>query len=220
MSEQATRPLVFLGTYDRILEAMDRHMPVNTVIAPRGSLRNMRLEHRLRERGVEWLEVTDREAFMALQSTLPDPGYCAVAGFSWRIPQSLIDRSKAVINFHPGDLFRCRGPQPIAAGLYYRHPELGACTHLIDSEAIDSGPMLERELVPVNPDRGYSWHKQQVMQLLTGQAERLFAALAGGAILEGHSWDVEASTWHPKLAPAVLQALYTTPSIAEFQGRE
>jgi methionyl-tRNA formyltransferase len=213
------RPHVFIGSYDKILAAMDQHLPVSTVIAPKGRLRNMRLEHRLRERGVNWLEVTGREEFMAAQAALPQPGYCSVSGLAWRIPQQLIDRSAAVFNFHPGDLLCCRGPDPIAAGLYHRHRELGACTHLIDSEDFDSGPLLERDLMPVSPGKGYNWHKLQLLQLLEQQADRLFAALARGDELCGKSWDVQASTWYPKLPKNILKALYTAPTMAGFQQK-
>lgn len=218
MTESAN-PLLnnaFFGSYDKVLQAMDAHLPVQIVVSPRRTLRNMRLEQRLRARGVQWYDVADREEFSALLTRLPELHYCVVAGFSWMIPQLQIERSRAVINFHPGDLLRCRGPQPLAAALYHQHPHLGACAHLIDSQALDCGPLLARDLLTVEPQRDYSWHHQQLMQLLATQAGRVCSELASGVEPMGQAWAVEQSQWYPRLQPALLAQLYTAPTLARF----
>jgi methionyl-tRNA formyltransferase len=213
------RPNVFFGSYDQLLEAMDQHIAVDIVLAPKGRLRNMRLERRLRDRGVDWRELPDRETFLQCQQELGDLGYCGVGGFSWRISQSVIDASTLVINCHPGDLLVCRGPQPLAAALIEQHATLGACVHIIDSEAMDSGPLLARELMQVDPTKGYSWHKQQLMRLLADAAAQVFSRLAAGQPVVETAWAVEESHWHPQPEPELLKRLYMTPSLADFYQR-
>ncbi len=213
------RPNVFFGSYHQLLEAMDQHLPVDIVLAPKGRLRNMRLERRLRDRGVDWRELPDRETFLQCQQELGTLGYCGVGGFSWRISQSVVDASVAVINCHPGDLLICRGPQPLAAALVEQHKTLGACVHVIDSEAMDSGPLLARELIQVDPAKGYSWHQQQVMQLLAATAAQVFSQLAAGQTVAETPWAVEESHWYPRPAPELLKQLYMTPSLAAFYRR-
>jgi len=208
----------FIGSYDKVLESLDRHMQVSTVIAPRGRLRNMRLERRLRERGVSWIEVDGREDFLVAQAALGSLALAVVAGFSWKIPQSMIDRCSAVINAHPGDLLQCRGPDPIAAGLANNHTELGACLHLIDSEAMDAGPLLARATLPVEPARGFAWHREQVMQLLLGQCESVFSMLAAGAMPVPQPWAIAQSRWYPRLDLEQRKKLYMALSIAQFRS--
>ena len=208
-------PNVFLGSLDRVLAQMAAHLPIATVIAPKGRLRNMRLEHRLRGQGVDWIEVADRSEYLEAVADLPPRAVCAVAGFSWRIEQPFIDSSDMVINFHPGDLLSCRGPQPLEAALWHGHEHIGACAHLIDSEEMDSGPMLERRLIEVDQSRGFHWHKQRSQDLLSVIAEQIFQSLAAGDTLAAERWDVSASHWYPQLEPEQRAQLY---KVARLSG--
>jgi len=210
------RPNVFLGSLDRVLLAMAAHLPVRAVIAPRGRLRNMRLEQRLRDEGTHWREISGGDEYLAAVADLGPKGYCAVAGFSWRIRRDFIDSSEAVINFHPGDLLRCRGPQPLEAALCHGHAEVGVSAHLIDSEELDRGPLIARRLMPVDPERGYSWHKYQVDRLAFELADELFADLARGNVLRAQGWDSSGARWYDKPPAETLKRLYSAPSLAKF----
>lgn len=210
------RPNIFLGSFDHVLALMDEVLGVDIVLAPKGHLRNMRLERRLRDAGVDWIELPDRDSFVEQQAELGELGLCTVAGFSWMIPQSIVDNSRAVINCHPGDLLTCRGPQPIEAALCQRHNTLGACVHLIDDEKMDSGPLLSRALMPVDSGRDYRWHKQAVMRLLVEQAGIVFKLYQAEDALVATPWDVSTSNWYPRLPTEVLKQLYLARSLADF----
>jgi hypothetical protein len=211
-----TRPNIFLGSFDHILDTMDRVLGVDIVLAPKGRLRNMRLERRLRDAGVGWRELPNRESFVEQRADLGELGVCVVAGFSWMIPQSMIDSSRVVINCHPGDLLSCRGPQPIEAALYHRHEALGACVHLIGNEVMDSGPLLARELMPVDTKRDYRWHRQQLMQLLVRQAESVFGKYQAGASATATPWQLSASNWYPRPPAEVVKKLYLARTLGDF----
>ena len=56
----------FFGTLDKVLEAMDGHLPVDVVVSQKGRLRNLRLQQRLKRRGVQWHELRNKDEFVAL----------------------------------------------------------------------------------------------------------------------------------------------------------
>jgi methionyl-tRNA formyltransferase len=211
-------PNAFLGSFDHVLDRMDQVLGVDIVLAPKGHLRNMRLERRLRDAGVDWREVSSRDSFLEHQQNLGALDVCTVAGFSWKIPQSMIDNSRVVVNCHPGDLLVCRGPQPIEAALYHRHETLGVCVHLIDGEEMDSGPLLTRALMSVDTARDYRWHQQQLLRLLVEQAGIVFSHIQAGEPLQATPWDVSASHWYPRLPAEVLKKLYLARTLADFHA--
>jgi methionyl-tRNA formyltransferase len=210
------RANVFLGSLDHVLDRMDQILGVDIVLAPKGYLRNMRLERRLRDAGVDWWEVSSRDSFLEHLQNLAALDVCTVAGFSWKIPQSMIDKSEVIVNCHPGDLLVCRGPQPIETAVYHRHKTLGACVHLIDDEAMDSGPLLSRALMDVDVARDYRWHKQQLLRLQVEQAGIVFSRIQAGEPLQATLWDVSASNWYPRLPAEVLKKLYLARTLADF----
>ncbi len=210
------RPNVFIGSMDRVLMAMADHMPVHVVIASRGRLRNMRLEKQLRGSGTLWLEYTGREGFLEVIANIDDPGICAVAGFSWRLEQPFIDACELLVNIHPGDLLCCRGPQPIEAALYHRHTSLGVCAHIIDSEAMDAGPILHSDSLSVDPSKGYHWHKSQINHLTYKVTNRLMKRLAAGERPLGQHWDVDASHWYERLPREEVKAMVIAPCLADY----
>ena len=209
---------IFLGSMEWVLELMSRHLDVDLVIAPRGRLRNMRLEKRLRDGGTRWLTIDDAAQYRELIAGLQGINLCVVAGFSRRIDQATIDRCERIINFHPGDLLCCRGPQPLESALLAGHTQLGVCAHLIDSETMDAGPIVARSLFDVRPERGYQWHHSELQQHIAEVATVVFSTIAGGEPLPTRDWDVEASQWFERPPADELKRLYSAPSLARFYG--
>lgn len=208
---------VFMGSLDRVLLAMSEHLPVHTVIAPRGRLRNMRLEKTLRDGGSNWVEVENAQQYLEAVADLGEKSCCVVAGFSWRIRQEFIDSSRYVINFHPGDLLSCRGPQPLESALCDGHEIIGVSAHLIDSEEMDVGPILARELIDVNTGKGYHWHKQAVNELCFKLGNELFAEIARDELRQPEHWDSAASHWYERPSQETLKRLYSAPSLQRFR---
>jgi methionyl-tRNA formyltransferase len=207
---------LFLGSVDRVLASMSERIPVAAVVAPRGRLRNLRLQKKLVQEGTQWIEIASRADFLQAVAPFEEIGLVAVAGFSWRINADVIARSQQIVNFHPGDIFKCRGPQPLESSLINGFGNIGVTAHVIDSEEMDSGPVLHRNTAEINPDKGYSWHKHLSNDMLRAVADKVFDAVSGNQDLPPESWDVEQSTWYPREHHDVLKALYCAPRLSDF----
>ena len=71
-----------------------------------------------------------------------------VASYDWRIPDWQLYLNYAV-NFHPSPLPIGRGPYPLVRALLEGHKEWGISCHQLVQE-FDSGPVLDRELFPLD----------------------------------------------------------------------
>lgn len=92
------------------------------------------------------------------------------------------------VNVHPGDL-------PVYAGLFSpfhqmmdRRESIGCTLHWIDA-GIDTGPVLARRYLPVDPGRSLLWHVCNVYPLCVEPLLELVAQLARGHRPQGDAQD-------------------------------
>ncbi len=209
---------VFLGTFDGVLAAMCEHMDVAQVRSQHGKLRNARLLHKLQQQGVDWQELGARGDFdnwIAAQGPIK---LCVVAGFSYILPQSLISNCATVINFHPGLLQQCRGPQPVAAAIEAGHQDFGVSVHRIDSEAIDAGPIIEQQVIPINYGTSYGANYQSIKAVMIAVGREVFSRFGDSEWPAGSAWDVCEEAYLPRLSSERLLALVKAPKLTRWQA--
>jgi methionyl-tRNA formyltransferase len=197
---------------------MNQHMPVAQVRSQHGKLRNARLQHVLREQGVDWQELRQRAEFDNWIEAQGEINLCVVAGFSYILPQCFIDRCSTVINFHPGLLHQCRGPQPVAAAIDAAHQDFGVSIHRIDSEAIDAGPIIIQKSIAINYQVSYAANYRSIKTLMATLADQVFAGYRDDVWPSGTAWQVREDAYLPRLPKERLLDLIMAPSLVDWQA--
>jgi len=90
------------------------------------------------------------------------------AGCGLLFAQSVIDACTRVVNFHPGDLFTCRGRHPLPFAILKKLPQMCISAHFIDSEKIDAGPLITRIFLPIDYDASYAANERALLDALPG----------------------------------------------------
>jgi methionyl-tRNA formyltransferase len=81
-----------------------------------------------------------------------------------------------IINAHAGDLPRYRGNACPNWAILNGEPYVGLCAHLMEPDALDSGPVIMREYLPLSDDSYigdvYAWLDERVPAILQSAAEQ------------------------------------------------
>jgi methionyl-tRNA formyltransferase len=80
---------------------------------------------------------------------------CIVSIFGIILSLEIINSFLSVINFHPGDIFTCRGRYPLQCAIVKKLPFMSITAHFITSTEIDAGPVIAQYSVPINFDTSY-----------------------------------------------------------------
>jgi methionyl-tRNA formyltransferase len=209
--------IVFLGTFDGVLEALAEYMHVDQVVSQQGKLRNAKLQWRLQNSGVQWGDVGNRAEFDQWVERQGRIDLCVVAGFSYILRQPFLDKCGCVINFHPGLLHQCRGPQPVAAAILSGHAEYGVSVHRIDSEAIDAGPIIETRTMPIDYNKTYARNYQAIKSAMAGLAGDLFARHGAKDWPQGENWRASDEAYFPRFSALKLAELARAPNLQRWQ---
>ena len=208
---------LYLGTFDGVLDAMQTHLPVGQVVSEKGRLRNLRLRARLHDQGVVWRELRKRSDFDDFLAGIDEVNLCLVAGFSYMLPQSLIDRCRDVVNFHPGIIQQCRGPQPIATAILQGHSTFGVTAHRIDSEAIDAGPILAQRQLDIDYGSSFSINYARVKALMVEMATSLLPDYVQENWPQGEPWQADDAAYYPRITVEQMQALVKAPNLSQWR---
>ena len=196
---------------------MRTHLSVERVVTQRGRLRNMRLQAELLGQGVAWDELASRAEFEDILAGIDEVNLCLVAGFSYILPQALIDRCCDVVNFHPGIIQHCRGPQPVAAAILRGHARFGVTAHRIDSEAIDAGPILAQRTLDIDYSRSYGANYTRVKALMAELAGELLPAYRHTPWPVGEPWLAEEAAYFPRAELEQITALAKAPTLSDWR---
>ena len=196
---------------------MRTHLSVERVVAQRGRLRNMRLQAELLARGVAWDEVGSRTEFDEVLADIGEVDLCVVAGFSYILPQALIDRCGDVVNFHPGIIQQCRGPQPVAAAILRGHSRFGVTVHRIDSQAIDAGPIVAQHIIDIDYSRSYGANYTRIKTVMAAMAEELLPAYGQRPWPAGEPWLADDAAYFPRAEVAQITALAKAPTLTDWR---
>lgn len=146
----------------------------------------------------------------------PELDFLLTAGFGYRLPMAVIRKFKWVINIHPGNLQNNRGACPVAYSLLNRDSHVHLTLHLIDSEELDSGPVLLESLLPINYNRSYQDLHTRVDHLAGTMVQDTLAALSLGWSVQPVPRTYPLQSYRPKLSPDLLNDLLKATSLNEF----
>jgi methionyl-tRNA formyltransferase len=207
---------LFLGTFDGVLEVMADSVGVDAVVSERGLLRNLRLQQRLRDQGVSRVELRGRDDFEAWLQRAEPVALCVVAGFSHILPAGFIERCRMIVNFHPGLVQQCRGPQPVGSAIVRGHREFGVTAHRIDSEAIDAGPIIAQRRLPIDYHQTYSANYSRLLAAMVSLAREVLPLFGQDDWPAGESWQLRPGSYFPRLDPPQAQQLARARNLLDF----
>lgn len=210
----ARLPAVFMGHFVEVLRSVDRHTDLAAVIGEEGKTpasvraycvqRSLPLHHVTNSAELAALFV-DREELCG--RTFFSAG-CGVL-----FPQTVIDTCARVVNFHPGDLFTCRGRHPLPFAILKKLPQMCISAHCIDSEKIDAGPLIARLFLSINYNVSYAANEGVLLSALTGFADSVIALLQREGF-KPWSWQEElAAPYNKKLDPETLARVLNSKHI-------
>ena len=136
--------------------------------------------------------VRDKADLAPLRGLEPDVVICY--GFPWKIPQEALDVPRyGIVNQHPAQLPRFRGPIPMSWALREGETEFWITWHRMDAE-LDTGPILAQTTVPILDEDTTVWDMgPRLLEATLGLLPRVFERLAAGEpgepqATEGASW--------------------------------
>lgn len=142
---------------------------------------------------------------------------CVIASFGLLFSQTLIDRFKQVVNFHPGDVLTCRGRHPLPFAILKKLPLMCITAHLITSEKIDAGPIITQIFMPISYSKSYEFNANILQMVLYGFVRDTLALLCidGYEPWEWFSGDIS-SLYNKRLSPEQLGGIIKTGSLREL----
>ena len=106
---------------------------------------------------IPYTKITATNKWMQLMNWLQvlQPDVVFVMTFPWKIPVHLLLMPQlGFINFHYGLLPEMRGADPVFEAIRQQHGNAGVTVHIMDAE-FDTGPILMKETVRINPEFTY-----------------------------------------------------------------
>lgn len=122
-----------------------------------------------------------------------------------RLKRSAIETAGAVLNLHSGLLPNYRGVLNTLYALANGDAYIGSTLHYIDTEGLDTGPIIGTAPVRVCADRSLLWHVLELYQSGCEMIARAIGAFAAGRPVPGT----------PQVGPR--SPLRTTPTGADFE---
>ena len=129
--------------------------------------------------------------------------------------QNSIDLFESIINFHPGDIFTCRGATPLLFAIQKRLPFMGFTSHIINSSLIDCGPIIYQNMLPINYEKSYGYNEKLLFSILP---ETILATVK---IVENPSFSPlkwfnrQENKYNLRLSLEEYQKITTAPSLNE-----
>jgi methionyl-tRNA formyltransferase len=139
------------------------------------------------------------------------PEAMALAAFGALVPSNLLDLAPTgILNVHPSLLPRWRGAAPIQAALLAGDAETGVSIMRL-VEALDSGPVLLQERVPIRPEDDFLTLEERLAEL---GGRLLVRALDQAARGELRAWpqDEAAATYSKRVERADAEIDWSQPA--------
>ena len=140
---------VFMGHFEVVLEELLRNEICIDIAIVEDKPANSKVIEVCKKEGIPIYVIKRYAELEIIFSNYEKIEYCFIASFGKILKKEIIKKCKYILNFHPGDVFRCRGRHPLPSAILHNYPEMGITVHLIEDERIDAGPILYRLLFPL-----------------------------------------------------------------------
>jgi methionyl-tRNA formyltransferase len=138
------------------------------------------------------------------------------AGCGLLFSQAVIDSCARVVNFHPGDLFTCRGKHPLPFAILKKLPQMCFSAHGIDSEKIDAGPLIAQLFLPIDYSASYAVNERILLAALPDFAASVIALLQTADFKPWPWRDKVKAPYNKKLEPETLTRVLNAKHIGRL----
>jgi methionyl-tRNA formyltransferase len=206
---------IFIGNYSQVLKVLIEITSVDLIVVEKSKNNSSAIRSIALHNNIQLVEVaSSSDIDKALKNKRVH--LAVVASFGLILKQNTISACRCIVNFHPGDIERFRGRHPLPQTILNGFPEMAITAHLIDSEAIDAGPILGRLQLPINFTQNYDWNYSRMLDSLS-----LFAKIILSPIVEGNINSREHSpnmnTYFAPLNKQTLKLVIEAPNLLKFK---
>ena len=158
---------VFMGQSEVVLEELwNNGIPIDIVITE-DKPSNSKVVEFCKKQNIPVYIIKNYKDIKKILHKYENLEYCFVASFGIILKSDVIKKfKKYIINFHAGDVFKCRGRHPLPVSILHNYPEMGITVHLIEDEKIDAGPILYRLLMPIDYEASYEFNEKRLLNAL------------------------------------------------------
>jgi methionyl-tRNA formyltransferase len=178
---------IFIGHFYEALQAVHAHTELTAVIGEKGKFpKDMEVFCAKNELPLTLVQDTkELVAFWASHQEFHGRIIIS-AGCGILFSQQIIDSSALIVNFHPGDIFTCRGRHPLPFAIMKKLPQMAISAHVINSEKIDAGPLIAQTFLPIDYKASYAANERMLLRILPGFVASVVALLECNTF---HAWD-------------------------------
>ena len=157
---------VFMGHFFAALKAVAEATLLEAVLGERDKTPDAIIEFcRAKSIPLLWVKTTD-DVERIFKTGQYSGRTMFIAGCGILVSQPVINSCKKVVNFHPGDVFTCRGRHPLPFAITKKLPTMAITAHLIDSERIDAGPLIAQIFMPISYSTSYRANEEMLLSVL------------------------------------------------------
>ncbi len=156
------------------------------------------------------------QLFQLLTDTQPDMAvvYC----FGRMLPEHLLKIPKyGFINMHAGLLPEMRGADPIFEAIRQRKSNAGMTLHRM-AQSFDSGNIIKREEIPLNPEMTYGMLSRQLAMTGAKLLAEVVQGIMRGDAIEEYAQDETKACYYPKVTPGQLLLNWSEMTSAEIKA--
>jgi methionyl-tRNA formyltransferase len=160
---------LFIGDYVEVLKVMSKRIGVDFVLIERKNI-NSEVHHYCIEKNIQY-ELVDNAS--DLNKFIKRWNVVFVASFGLLLKSDFINSCQIIFNFHPGNVFNCRGRHPLPVAIKRGDQSVAVSIHLIDSESIDLGALFSQYFIALDYESSYAYNYKRLLKSLSFLTEQL-----------------------------------------------
>lgn len=203
-----------MGDFIQVLEVVHKHLHTLTVVIEKKNSDSLVTDYC--KRNLIPYEIVETEGDVNELVTENYFENVIVASFGIILSEEFLKRCRRVFNFHPGDVYTCRGRHPLPAAIKRGDSKVAISVHQIDSQEIDKGKLFSQYFIALDYEKSYHDNSARLLRGLTILAEDLCTYLTLNELPPLWEWTPHDKSYLKKLEATEFDRLLTVKQIKEF----
>lgn len=208
---------VFAGTYDEVLTVAHAALGIDYIVVEDKPSSAAVVRYGSAQ-GIPVTAIGAGESFPT--SKVAGASLLVMASFGRLLREATIEVVATILNFHPGIIQTCRGRHPLPSAILRGDPFMGITCHQVDSEAVDSGPIVAQVQLAVDYDADYAANDARLRAALPGLADLVLSQYGQHRGVVGVPWRPAPGTYLPALDEAALRDLMSAARLSDIVPEE
>ena len=205
---------IFAGTYHEVLTSADALVGIDLVLVEEKPASEPVREWAAR-RGKP-IEVIPRDRPFPEQ-VVAGAELLVMASFGRLLDASTVHAIGTVLNFHPGIIQTCRGRHPLPSAILRGDSMMGVTCHVVDSAAIDAGPIVAQIQMPIDYGASYAENDARLRRSLRGLVRTVLGEYSQTGRVVALPWTPAKGTYLPPVDGEVFCRLFAAKQLADLQ---